>query len=75
MSRITIDVTGEQHQRIKVLASLQNKTIKELLLGNLEENIERNYNPQTLKALDDVQNQKGLRSYSSAQKLFKRLGI
>lgn len=32
MSRIVIDVSGEQHQRIKALASLQGKSIKDYVL-------------------------------------------
>lgn len=32
MSRISIDVTSEQHQRLKALAALQGKTIKEFVL-------------------------------------------
>ena len=32
MSRIIIDVTGEQHQQIKALAALQGKSIKDYVL-------------------------------------------
>ena len=35
MSRLVIDVSGEQHQKIKVLAALQGKTIKDYILGKL----------------------------------------
>ncbi len=35
MSRLVIDVSGEQHQQIKTLAALQGKTIKELILEKL----------------------------------------
>ena len=35
MSRLIIDVTVEQHQKIKVLAALQGKTIKDYVLGKL----------------------------------------
>lgn len=34
MSRISIDVTAEQHQRLKALAALQGKTIKEFVLAS-----------------------------------------
>lgn len=33
MSRISIDVTPEQHQRLKALAALQGKSIKEFVLS------------------------------------------
>jgi phosphotransferase system HPr-like phosphotransfer protein len=35
MSRITIEVTEQQHQRIKALAALQGKSIKEYALQRL----------------------------------------
>ena len=35
MSRLVIDVTGEQHQQIKALAALQGKTIKNFILEKL----------------------------------------
>lgn len=34
MSRISIDVTPEQHQRLKALAAIQGKTIKEFVLAS-----------------------------------------
>uniref|UniRef100_UPI00334283E8 antitoxin n=1 Tax=Castellaniella defragrans TaxID=75697 RepID=UPI00334283E8 len=35
MSRLTIDITPEQHKSLKALASLQGKTIKEYTLEKL----------------------------------------
>jgi Antitoxin ParD len=35
MSRLVIDVSGEQHQQIKALAALQGKTIKNFILEKL----------------------------------------
>ena len=35
MSRLIIDVSGEQHQHIKALAALQGKTIKNYVLEKL----------------------------------------
>lgn len=35
MSRLVIDVSGEQHQQIKALAALQGKTIKDFILERL----------------------------------------
>lgn len=35
MSRLVIDVTGEQHHRIKALASLQGKSIKDYVLEKI----------------------------------------
>lgn len=35
MSRLTIDVTDQQHQTLKAMAALQGKTIKEYAIGKL----------------------------------------
>lgn len=35
MSRLTIDMTGEQHQRIKALAAMQGKSMKEYVMERL----------------------------------------
>lgn len=35
MSRLVIDVSGEQHQQIKALAALQGKTIKNFILEKI----------------------------------------
>lgn len=34
MSRISIDVTAEQHKKLKALAALQGKTIKEFVIDS-----------------------------------------
>ncbi len=34
MSRISIDVTPQEHQRLKAIAALQGKSIKELVLSS-----------------------------------------
>lgn len=34
MSRISIDVTPEEHQRLKAMAALQGKSIKDFVLAN-----------------------------------------
>lgn len=35
MSRISIDVTPEEHQKVKALAALQGKSIKEFVLASI----------------------------------------
>jgi hypothetical protein len=35
MSRLSIDISQEQHQQIKALAALQGKSIKDFILGKL----------------------------------------
>ena len=79
MSRISIEVTPTEHRQIKVLASLQQKTIKELMLDNLLHNSKkqslRSFNVKTKKAIHDVKSKKNLTSYKSLGELFNKLGI
>ena len=75
MSRITIEVTEEQHHKIKVMASIQKKTIKELVLDSILEYQNKQYNHQTLHALEDVENNHNLNSYKTVSALFNKLGI
>lgn len=35
MSRLVIDMSGEQHQQIKALAAMQGKSIKSFVLGQI----------------------------------------
>lgn len=35
MSRLSIDISAEEHRQIKAMAALQGKSIKELVLGRL----------------------------------------
>ncbi|NES23005.1 MAG: antitoxin [Symploca sp. SIO3E6] len=35
MSRLTVELTGEQHQQIKAMAAMQGKSIKEYVLERL----------------------------------------
>lgn len=41
MSRISIDVTPQQHQKLKAMAALQGKTIKEFVLASTLGSVER----------------------------------
>ena len=51
MSRLVIDVTGEQHQQIKALASLQGKTIKEFILERVFSDNDENEGWEELETL------------------------
>ncbi|MCV3738636.1 antitoxin [Rhizobium sp. TRM96647] len=51
MSRLTIDITDQQHQSLKALAALQGKTIKQYALERLfpgDEDAERAWELKTL---------------------------
>ncbi|WP_434713683.1 antitoxin (plasmid) [Rhizobium sp. YTUHZ045] len=61
MSRLTIDITDQQHQSLKALAALQGKTIKQYALERLfpgDTNGERAW--EELKTLMDTRVNEGL---------------
>lgn len=51
MSRLTIDVTDQQHQSLKALAALQGKTIKQYAIEKLFSRIDEEIALQELKTL------------------------
>ena len=52
MSRIVLDVSGEEHQKIKTLAVLQGKTIKDYVLGKVfSDNVDEDEAMKTLQSL------------------------
>jgi hypothetical protein len=51
MSRLTIDVTEQQHQSLKALAALQGKTIKEYAIEKLFPKADEEAALQELRAL------------------------
>jgi hypothetical protein len=73
MSRISIEVTDEQHTQIKVMASLQNKTIKDLIIENIFNAPQtRELNQATLEAIKDIDNDNDLNTYESVEALSAR---
>jgi Antitoxin ParD len=61
MSRLTIDMTDQQHQSLKALAALQGKTIKQYALERLfPDNLDTEHAWQELKDLLGARVQEGL---------------
>ncbi|MCE2580633.1 antitoxin [Acetobacter orientalis] len=61
MSRLTIDMTDQQHQSLKALAALQGKTIKQYALERLlPDNLDTDHAWQELKNLLGARIQEGL---------------
>jgi hypothetical protein len=73
MTRMSIELTDDQHRKIKVFASLQGKTIKEVVLENLFENIDKSLNKATLNAMEEIRTNKNLNSYKTVDDLFSKL--
>jgi uncharacterized protein (DUF1778 family) len=72
MSRISIEVSEDLHAKIKVMASLQNKSIKNFIIENIFKESNQKFNKSTIAAIEEVQNEKNLNVYDSVENLFSK---
>ena len=72
MSRISIEVSDNQHAKIKVMASLQNKSIKDFIIESIFQQPKKKFNKSTMDAIDEMQNEKNLNVYDSVESLFSK---
>lgn len=77
LSRITIDIPSESHKRLKALAAVLGKSMREIVLESIEKYVHTTNSPnkETLKAIKNVEMGKDLASAENAKDLFKKLGI
>ena len=73
MARISIELTDDQHRRIKVFASFVGKSIKETVLGSVFGDIDKILNNDTLEAIDEVRSGSNLNTYKTVGDLFAKL--
>lgn len=72
MSRISIEVSDEQHKKIKIMASLQNKSIRDFVLDNIFSNQKNSFNEKTLEAIEDIRKENNLNVYHTVNDLFAK---
>ncbi len=77
VSRITIDIPKESHRRLKSMAALLGKSMREIVIESIEKNLlnPKTPNKKTLQAIKAVEKKKGLVKAKNAEGLFKKLGI
>ena len=77
VSRITIDIPKASHKRLKAMAAILGKSMRELVVESIEEHLEKTQlpNKQTLKAIEKVEKRTGLVKAKNAKELFEKLGI
>lgn len=71
MTRVTIEVTSEERQQLKVLATINNLSLKDFILQKTIGHQTKKPNKKTLKAFDDVKNNKNLTKHSNFKKFLK----
>ncbi|MBA3752363.1 hypothetical protein H0X06_06270 [Candidatus Dependentiae bacterium] len=77
LSRITIDIPTEDHKKLKALAAILGKSMREIIMESIEKHLysSKAPNKKTCKVIADAQKGKGLTTAKDAEDLFKKLGI
>jgi ribosomal 50S subunit-associated protein YjgA (DUF615 family) len=77
MSRITIDIPTIDHKKLKALAALQGRSMREIVIESIEEHLSnvKGLNKETLKALANIEKGRDLIEAKDAEDLFRKLGI
>lgn len=77
MSRMTIDVPEEDHRRLKALAAVLGKSMREIIIEWIHENLYSSNTPnaETLEAIKQIESGENLIESNNIEDLFKKLGI
>jgi hypothetical protein len=77
LSRMTLDLPEEDHKRLKALAAILGKSMREIVSNWIHEHLySANLpNKETLKAIESVEKGKDLIEAKDADDLFRKLGI
>jgi len=76
-ARLTIDISKNIHKRLKIIAALQGKSMREYVSELIEQDIysKKNPNKKTLEAICEVENKKNLVTAKDVKDLFDKLDI
>jgi predicted DNA-binding protein len=77
MSRMTIDVPEEDHKRLKALAAILGKSMREIIMEWIHEHLYSSNTPnaETLDAIKQIERGDNLIESDNIDDLFKKLGI
>jgi predicted DNA-binding protein len=77
MSRMTIDVPEEDHKRLKALAAVLGKSMREIVIEWIHEHLYSSNTPnaETLDAIKQIERGDNLVESDNIEDLFKKLGI
>jgi hypothetical protein len=71
MTRVTIEVSDQERQQLKVLATINNLSLKDYILQKTIGDSEKKPNKETLKSFSDVKKNKNLTKHSNFNKFLK----
>jgi hypothetical protein len=76
VSRITVDIPKNFHKKLKALAALEGKSMREIIVESLEGRLSPHQpNKKTVDALAAIEKGKGLKKAKDFQDLLKQLNI
>ena len=77
LSRMTIDLPEQDHKKLKALAAVLGKSMREIVSTWIHNNLSGTKlpNKKTLKAIKSVEEGRDLIEAKDAEDLFKKLGI
>ena len=77
LSRITIDMPIADHKRLKAVAAILGKSMRDVVMDSIKEHLHQVKvpNKKTLKAIANIETGKDLVKAKNAKDLFKKLGI
>lgn len=77
LSRMTLDIPAEDHKRLKALAAVLGKSMREIVAEWIHGNLysENTPNAETLKAIESIEKGKDLIQSKDAEDMFRKLGI
>jgi ribosomal 50S subunit-associated protein YjgA (DUF615 family) len=77
LSRITIDIPIADHRRLKALAAILGKSMRDIVVDSIEEHLHKVKvpNKKTLDVLANIEARKDLVEAKDVEDLFKKLSI
>lgn len=77
LSRMTIDLPAEDHKRLKTLAAILGKSMRELVAEWIHGNLytENSPNAKTMKAIENVEKGTNLVECENEKDFFNKLGL
>lgn len=77
ISRMTIDVPKEDHKKLKALAAVLGKSMREIIIEWIHEHLYSTNTPnaETLEAIRQIERGENLIESDNINDLFKKLGI
>ncbi len=76
LSRITLDIPKVDHMKLKAIAALEGKSMREIILESIKETLKTNYpNAETIRAIENVEQGKNLIEIENLDEFFKKLDV